>query len=260
MSALGCCGWLVNTTRPDVAYACSRIAQHMATPTISALEATEKMCCYLRDTADLALAAPLWEGDLRLCRDEQGNAVEFYNTDFWSYFCDSDFAGNSETQNGRRSQNGYIALLNGAPVLWASKVSSVAFAHPKIGESHADVSSAAAEIYAAANATYDFLHISYVAEEAGILVQLPIIMQIDNTACEAFINHTAFRTKLKHIDCRQEWVRLIRDKEVLLPTHVDSADNLADLFTKILDRGTFERLRDQIMIRRHIEHDMNELD
>ena len=55
------------------------------------------------------------------------------------------------------------------------EVSSVAFAHPKIGESHADVSSAAAEIYGVANVTYDFLHLTYVAEEAGIEVKLPII-------------------------------------------------------------------------------------
>ena len=69
-------------------------------------------------------------------------------------------------------------------------------------------------------------------------------MQIDNAACEAFINHTAFKTKLKHnvIDCKQEWVRMIRDKTILKPVHVESALNLADLFTKILDRATFERL------------------
>ena len=33
----------------------------------------------------------------------------------------------------------------------------------------------------------------------------------------------------------------------MIPTHVDSKDNLADLFTKILDRETFTRLRDQVM-------------
>ena len=108
--------------------------------------------------------------------------------------------------------------------------------------------------------TFEFLHISYIAEEAGIDILLPIILQIDNAACEAFINHTAFRTKLKHIDCRQEWVRMIRDKSILKPVHVESALNLADLFTKILDRATFERLRDRMMVRRHLQHDMNELD
>ena len=49
-----------------------------------------------------------------------------------------DHAGNAEIQNKRRSQNGYVAMSGGdesslgAPVLWASKVTSVAFAHPEI--------------------------------------------------------------------------------------------------------------------------------
>ena len=53
---------------------------------------------------------------------------------------------------------------------------------------------------------------------------------------------------------------MIRDKSILKPVHVESALNLADLFTKILDRATFERLRDRMMVRRHLQHDMNELD
>ena len=255
MQALGCVGWLVNTARPDVAYAHSRIAQHMASPNLSAWEAIKRVCLYLRDTANLALSAPSWEIDITHCRDKEGNKPELDNCDSWAWFTDSDFAGNQEPQNNRRSQNGYLAILNGAPVLWGSKVSSVAFAHPKIGEAHADISSAAAEIYGAANATYDFLALSYVAEEAGLEVKLPIIMQGDNTACEAFINHSSARTKLKHIDCRQKWVKLLRNKEVLLPVHVDSADNLADLFTKILDRQVFEKLRDAIMVRRIIKQE-----
>ena len=44
---------------------------------------------------------------------------------------------------------------------------------------------------------------------------------------------------------------VLRNKEVLLPIHVSSADNLADLFTKILDGQVFEKLRDLIMVRRN---------
>ena len=73
----------------------------------------------------------------------------------WQFFCDSDFAGNAEEQNRRRSQNCLIATCDGAPVLYGSKVSSVAFAHLDIGEAHADTSSGANEIYAAGNATLE---------------------------------------------------------------------------------------------------------
>ena len=43
-------------------------------------------------------------------------------------------------------------------------------------------------------------------------------------------------------------MKVLRNKDILKPVHVDSKDNVADLFTKILARNTFERLRDLIMI------------
>ena len=122
-----------------------------------------------------------------------------------------------------------------------------AFAHPLIREAHADISSGAVEVYGAANATFEFLYMGYITEEAGQDFPQPILMQLDNDAAKAFIDRSAAKTKMKHIDCRQEWVKVLRDKEILKPVHVDSKDNVADLFTKILPRGTFERLRDSIM-------------
>ena len=96
--------------------------------------------------------------------------------------------------------------------MWVSKVSSVAFAVPEINEAHADVSSAAAEIYAAANAANEFLHLSYVIEELGMNFPKPFKLRIDNTDAITFVKGTCFKTNLKHIDCRQEWVRCLRDK------------------------------------------------
>ena len=245
MTALGCVGWLVNTARPDVAYAHSRIAQHMANPTRSALDAAKRMCRYLRDHANLTLSAPIWEIDNTLCVLSDDHTET--DDQVWAFFCDSDFAGNSEEQNARRSQNGIIAIENGAPVWWSSKVSSVAFAHPQVGESHADISSGAVEVYAAGNAVNDFLHLSYAVEESGMTFPLPIRLQIDNAAAEAFIKRTAAKSRMKHIDCRQEWLKVLRNKEICVPVHVDSAENIADIFTKILDRNTFERLLQWIM-------------
>ena len=57
----------------------------------------------------------------------------------------------------------------------------------------------------------------------------------------------AFKSKLKHIGCRQSWVHTLRDKEIVIPKHVDTSENLADLFTKILPASSFLRLRNRIM-------------
>lgn len=109
------------------------------------------------------------------------------------------------------------------------------------------MSSGAAEVYAAGNATQEILELSYAAADAGIDFPQPAILQMDNAAAEAFSNNSCFKSKLKHIDCRQEWVRTLRDSAIITPKHVTSADNLADLFTKILPASTFVRLRNRMM-------------
>ena len=134
-------------------------------------------------------------------------------------------------------------------MLWGSKVSSVAFAHPKIGEAHPDMSSGAAEVYAAGNASFDFLHLSYIASEMAIDFPEPLLMQMDNKAAEAFTNKTAFRSKLKHIDNRQKWVKTLQNHEILRTVHVPGIDNLADLFIKVLETRPFVRMRNMMMHR-----------
>ena len=243
---LGCLSWLNMTARLDIAQAFSRIGQHQANPTESAMVALKQTFRYLKGTAHFKLSGPIYSEDRDLS-EVIIHATENASQCHWEFYCDSDFAGNSEIQNKRRSQNGYVALLNGAPVYWVSKVSSVAFASPLIGEAHADMSSSAAEIYCAGNATIDFLNLSYIASEMNIDFPKPFVLQIDNAAAKIFADDSAYRSKLKHIDCRQEWVKMLRDKDICQCKHVPSADNLADLFTKFLPLPTFERLRERLM-------------
>ena len=167
--------------------------------------------------------------------------------DLFTHYSDSDHAGNQEIQNKRRSQNGHISLVNGAPVVWHSKVSSVAFACEQMCGSHTSTSSAEAEIYAASNAVNSVLQSSYIAEEMGLKLIRPMHMQIDNKAAIAFAADTCERSNLKHIDVRQYWVEELRDQGVCIPHYVPTKANLADLFAKILDGPDFELMRDQIM-------------
>ena len=77
-------------------------------------------------------------------------------------------------------------------------MSSVAFAHPNIDESHADISSGANEVCAAGNATHECLHLSHIVDEMGVNFTKPIPLQMDNTAAEAFANSNAKKTKQAH--------------------------------------------------------------
>ena len=242
MTAVGCLGWLVETGRPDVALAHSRVSQHMSKPNTSAMNTVVRIFLYLYGARSWVLS----------CETQPEQVDLTYHCavkkETWEFYVDSDFAGNAEVQNRRRSQIGIVAVQNGFPVLWSSKVSSVAFADEAIGEAHPDTSSGAAEVYAAGNCTYDFLFLAHVASEMALDFPRPFKIQMDNSAAECFAKGTAFKSKLKHIDCRQEWVKVLRDRDICTPVHVDSKDNLADMFTKILPETDFIRLRSKLMV------------
>ena len=168
------CLW---TTRCDLRLAHSRISQHMASPVKGAVDAARQAVKYCIATRELCLYQP------------------FCGVKGWSHYSDSDHAGNAEAGNKRRSQLGYVTVYGRVPIGWGSKVSSVSFdgwAHesqPSRGRSthpcstptchaamldmHADVSSGAAEIYAASVALSETLHMSYIMSELGMEMSMP---------------------------------------------------------------------------------------
>ena len=119
-----------------------------------ALKAAHKIIKYLALNKDLCLHQP-WGAD--------SDAFE------WQFDSDSDQSSNAEVKNKRRSQLSHIAVRGYAPVMFGSnlKASSVHFGtdldgfgvshygldkptcHPDMSDIHADVSSAAAEVYRA---------------------------------------------------------------------------------------------------------------
>jgi len=246
MTGVGMSGWLVNTIRFDCAFTQSRISQHLANPTQGAFDALKHLMKYYKSTYNLCLRQPL-HAEVSVRHLITGIAESEHH--FWRFFSDTDFASNAEPQNKRRSQNCFVAVCDEAPIKWYSKVSSVAFAHPAIGEAHAEMSSAASEVYGASNACCDAMQLSYIVDELRLPFPMPFTLEIDNAAALAFAKHTAFKSKLKHIDCRQEWVKTLRDHNICKPVHVPTDLNLADLGTKINPKPIFERLRDRVMHR-----------
>ena len=73
--------------------------------------------------------------------------------------------------------------------LWFAKLSNPT-CHARVRELHADVSSAAAEIYAASVMLSCMMYLLYVNEELGILYELPIEIAVDDTTTIAFASGT----------------------------------------------------------------------
>jgi hypothetical protein len=219
---VGGIGWLCCTVRPDLAYAFSRLGQHLAKPSVSAMRALKRTLRYIKGTVCFALTAPLdFSSDV--------NDFQFYS--------DSDHAGNAEPQNQRKSQSGILATLNGAPVKWKSTAQSAVA-----------LSSTEAEIYAASTAIQEFIHLGYVCSELGISgFPSPFQLYVDNAAAEIFMGNLSGVTRMKHIDVRLNWVLQMRDTQIAIPVHIASEHNLADLFTKILAKPRFTFLVEQLI-------------
>ena len=81
----------------------------------------------------------------------------------------------------------------------------------------------------------------------GLSMPKPFKIEVDNQAAIIFTKGNAQKTKMKHIDCRLEWVRILHNKNIVKVEHVPTKENLADIFTKILDKSTFEYLRSKIL-------------
>ena len=117
---------------------------------------------------------------------------------------------------------------------------------------HADVSSAAAEIYAASVGLNEMLHLGYVSDEMGFRFPQPIELRVDNSTAVVFSQGQTRRSKMRHIDARQSWVEALRDDNIVKFKWVPTKDNLSDIGTKLLDIQTFERLRGELMVRKAI--------
>ena len=216
------------TCRPDVSHAYSRLGQHQANPTESAMDGLQHCFRCLIGSKHWGLSGPMHKPDEDLSEPlfaDLGGAV---NDQYgWEFFVDTDFAGNAEVQNKRRSQVGILALLDSVPVYWKSSVMQ-SYANEDFDEDHPDRSSGASETRGAGDATMDFLHLSYIAREAGIKFPKPS----------------------KHIDCGQECVRILRDKAICRPTWVGTLDNVADIFIKMLSVESVRIMRGRIMVER----------
>lgn len=245
--ALGMVGWCTATVRVDARLGHSRIAQHTVAPTRGAYDALYKLVRYLIGTKTWCIVQDLHKD------------VE------WNVYSDAELAGNTEPQACRRSQLGYMLCLGQCPVVWQSKCSTVQFyqsahpagfsamkpvtAHPLLDDEHADFSSAASELYAAANCCNDVLHMTYCCEEAGMPFKLPFVLNVDNMAAISFMTLREFagKTKLKHIDARSSWVQALRNANIVRPVYCPTDRQLADWLTKPLAAPKFCRFRSELM-------------
>src|ERR1700761_9330392 len=200
-------------TRPDIAFAVTKLSQHAANPTEDHLNRALYICRYLMGSADYALVY-----------DGPGNGGLMA-------YSDSDWASDPNT---RKSTTGYMVKLAGAIFSWNSRTQKSVAA-----------SSTEAEYMSISDTSRQLIWIKNLMSELGIKLA-PIPLFGDNQGSIFLSSNPVQEKRIKHIDLRYHFIRdAVRNKQVEL-FFVEGANSPTDLFTKNLGRIKFHKFREQL--------------
>lgn len=205
------------TTRPDIAFATSRLGRFLINPSPKHHAAADRVLLYLKRHRDYGLRF--------------GGKAD----DTFTVASDASFADNTVD---RKSSQAYAMKLFGSVIGWrANKQNTVT------------TSTTEAELLALSQAAKEGQYVSRLLRELTVeLDDHRIEIQCDNTQTIRLVNEEIARlqTKLRHVDIHNHWLR----QEVFLKrinvVHTKSKDMIADGLTKVLPKEDFGRFRDQM--------------
>jgi hypothetical protein len=209
-SVIGSIMYAMTCTRPDVAYALSMTSRHQASPGPEHWTAVKNILRYLNRTKNKFL---VYGGQRELIAEGYTDA---------SFMTDPD---------DRRSQSGYVFLLNGGAVSWRSWKQSTT----------AD-STTSAEVMAAAEASKEGVWIKKFLEELGVVPSSegPLELFCDNSSSISQIKEPKSHHKTKYMDRKYFVTRDFIDEGKIALLWVDTNSNTADPFTKPLSQAKSE--------------------
>ena len=236
--------WAMTTTRPDVAFASVKLSQANSAPAEHHYHGVKHALKYLYSTRDDGIyfwrTAPrpeFKEGpipvinsnkqDLLLDNRPNHDAITIYA------YADSDWATCVKT---RRSFGGAVIRLAGGTIAYKTKF------QPTVAGSSTE-----AEFMAAYDTGKMILFVRSVLWDLGIPQEAATTLYEDNDACTAMGNAQKPTTRTRHMDIKYfsicEWV----ERDLMHLERIDTSINMADHFTKALNRALFHRHADFLL-------------
>jgi hypothetical protein len=237
-SLIGMLGYLTGNSRPELAFAHHQCARYSHAPRRIHEVALKRIGRYLIATKDRGL----------IMRPTDDVKLECY--------VDADFAGlwgseDPNNANAVKSRTGYVIMIGGSPVLWASKM-----------QTETAMSTMESEYVALSAAMKDLIPVrrllNEVCDATGLEQQREAVMKAslrsttkvheDNAGCLILANTPLpyMTPRSKHYGTKYHWFRSHVGKTEegsLEVVKVDTKINIADIFTKGLTKLDFERLR-----------------
>ena len=201
--------YLMLGTRPDIAFAVTKLAQYSANPSEDHLNRALYICRYLQDTRDYTLE---YDGS-------SGLGLVAYT--------DADWGADPK----RRSQTGYLIKLAGGAFVWSS------YAQKSVARSTKD-----AEYMALSDCSREVMWVRNIFLELGYKFRsVPICS--DNQGALFVSENPVTEKRTKHIDIRYHYIRDVIEQGYVEVLFVPGMDNPADIFTKNLGLVKIRRFR-----------------
>ena len=205
---IGALVYLAHTTRPDIAFVTGLLARQVQSPSLHHWKVATRVLRYLKGTLDL------------------GITMHRSQTTTINAFVDSDYGGDKPT---RRSTTGYAVFCGDNLISWHSKL------QPIVADSTME-----AEYIALWSTIKEVRYIRNLLTEIGHAPTQPALVFEDNQACLKLAEGTGtFHPRSKHIDIRYHASREAVNSGIIKLNYIQSKQNIADLFTKILPLPTF---------------------
>ena len=231
---IGQLGYLVNMTRPDLAWAYSELCKFLHRPGDAHMAAAKHVLQYLRGTYDQCLKYSSQQG-VR------------HNT-LWGWV-DSDWAADKET---RRSHTGYVLMLNGGAISWKSR-----------RQDSVSLSTSEAEYIAASQCAQEVVYLREILRECRFIQNEPTHVYEDNRACILMSENPVSREKSRHVEplqrlvaeqdtsrhvaLRQMFLRELVGLKVIRMVPCSTQKMVADALTKSLPEPALRRHRDEML-------------
>ena len=98
-----------------------------------------------------------------------------------------------------------------------------------------------AELYAAIQCVQDMLFAWRVLISMGMLVELPMILEVDNKGAVDLCNNWSVGGRTRHIEVKQYFLRELKEQGMVNVVWTKGDDMTADIFTKNLSGPTFNK-------------------
>ena len=215
---IGSLQYLATMTRPDIAFAVSKVGSYNSCWTKKHFETGKALLRYIVGTRRYGIAL--------------GGAQTALEG-----FVDADHQGYLDS---RRSTTGWAVLFKGGIIGWKSKRQNTI--------SH---STAGSEIMALDDIARDLVWERRAFEALGIagVMEHPTAIHIDNRASVDLAKKRTSHDSTKHIHARYLWIRKLIGEKVVSVHHIAGTDNPADIFTKALPRDAMQKHLKALRIR-----------